>query len=322
MKNRTMTNELKLAIHVHRNQATWLAYEKWAERLEKAASNRVRIEIVHSGIVGIEEWNMLKSGRSDIARVFTLNMPPFPMHTVPALPYMLPDSQSSLIILDSLYKKYLFREWQEAKVLWLGLMSPWHLHTANKPVNTIDDFKGLRVQASGLMAELVKTWGGIPIEVSSSAGAARSSIQEAQYNALKNGIVDGSMGTFEVVNDFKLYEVTKYHTYLNVFRDVNATVMNLSKWNSLPDDIKQQFESLNSQAQIELNIAQTAEAEKPQKLLKELGHIMIKPDPVEYERFVQTAGIMAKKEIARLDSAGIPASEIYTEIKRLRGEIG
>jgi TRAP-type C4-dicarboxylate transport system substrate-binding protein len=199
-----MSIKLNLAIHVHQNQATWTAYQKWADSLEKVSLGRLKINITHSGMVGIEEWNMLKSGQSDIARVFTMNMVPFPMHTVPALPYILPDSPASLSIIDSLYKKYLYREWQEAKVLWLGMMSLWHLHTANTPVGKLEDFKGLKIQASGLMAELVKVWGGIPVELTAAAGAARHSVQEAQYNALKTGIVDGTIGTFEVVNDFKL----------------------------------------------------------------------------------------------------------------------
>lgn len=315
-----MSIELKMDIHMEPGKPSWSAYEKWVQKLEELSGGTLKIKMSYSGIVGIEEWNNVKSGRSDIVRVFTLNMVPFPMHTVPALPYMLPDSPMALNIVDSLYKKYLFREWQEAKVLWFGLMSPWHLHTANKPVRTIDDFKGLRIQAGGLMADLVKVWGGIPVELTAPAGAGRTGIQQAQYNALKNGVVDGSMGTFEVVNDFKLYEVTKYHTYLNVFRDINATVMNLNKWNSLPKEIQQLFEKLHSQARAESNAAQMSEGDKPQKMLREIGHTMIKPEPEEYARFVKAAGIMVNQEITRLDNAGAPASVIAAEIKRLRGE--
>ena len=316
-----MSVELTMAIHMEPGKPSWSAYDRWAHKLEQLSGGTLKIEMSYSGIVGIEEWNNVLSHACDIVRVFTLNMAPFPMHTVPALPYMLPDSPAALDIIDSLYKKYLHREWQEVKVLWLGLMSPWHLHTADKPVRTLDDLKGLRVQSSGLMAELVKAWGGIPVEINAPAGSGRRGIQEAQYNALKNGIVDGSMGTFEVVSDFKLYEVTKCHTYLNVFRDINATVMNLNTWNILPEVIKQQFDKLNPQARIESSSAQMAEAEKPQQILKELGHMMIKPEVDEYDRFVKAAGKMVNAEIARLDAVGVPASSIAADINKLRGGI-
>ncbi len=315
-----MVIELQMSIHMEPGKPSWSAYEKWVQKLEQLSGGALKIKMSYSGIVGLIEWENVLAHTCDITRVFTLNMPPFPMHTVPALPYMLPDSPAALDIIDFLYKQYLSREWQKAKVLWLGLMSPWHLHTADKAVRTLEDIKGLRILASGLMAELVKAWGGIPVELTPPAGTGRSGLQQTQYNALKNGVVDGSMGTFEVVNDFKLYEVTEYHTYLNVFRDINATIMNLNTWNNLPEDIQQLFDKLNSQARAESNAAQNLEAEKPQKMLIELKHTMIKPEPKEYDRFVKAAGTMVNHEITRLDSAGVPASAIAADIKRIRGE--
>jgi len=309
--------ELKLAIHVDNQKSSWKGYESWAAKLAEASRGQVKISIVHSGFVGIEEWRMLKSHQCDIARIFTFNMAPFPMHTVPALPFLLPDSPHALSIVNSLYDKYLYREWQEVKVLWLGLMSPWHLHTVKKPIRTLEDFHGLKIQAAGLVGELVKAWGGVPVELTAAAGAARQDIREIQYNALKTGKVDGTIGTFEVVNDFKLYEVAKYHTHINVIRDVNATAMNLHAWHNLPSDIQRLFEKLNPWAQQELHAAQVAEAEEPQVMLQRLGNTMIRLPPEEKTRWIKAAGTMVDRELARLDTAGVPASLIAREIRQL-----
>ncbi len=316
-----MVVQLKLAIHVDNQKSSWKGYEKWAGKLAEISGKRIKISIAHSGFVGIEEWNMLKSRQCDIARIFTLNMAPFPMHTVPALPFLLPDSPAALSILNSIYTKYLYKEWQEVKVLWLGLMSPWHLHTVKKLVRTLEDFRGLKIQASGLIAELVKAWGGIPVELTAAAGAARQNIQEVQYNALRTGLVDGTMGTFEVVNDFKLYEVAKYHTLLTVIRDVNATAVNLQVWNKLPLDIQKIFEELSPWAQQELDSAQAAEVTESQSLLKESWNTLINLTREEKSHWVKAAGTMVDKELAKLDAEGVPASLIAKEIRQLAAKL-
>ena len=308
---------LKLAIHMEPGRPTWLAYERWARKLEETCNGSINIDISYSGIVGIEEWNNLKSHHSDIARVFTMNMDPFPLHTVPALPFMMPSGEENLTILNSLYDNYLYSEWKEVKVLWLGFMSPYNLHTTTKPVSKLEDFRGLKLQASGLVAELVKTWRGIPTTlIKPGKSVSRQDIADTQYAALKNGTIDGIMSTFELMKDFKLHEVTKYHTYLNTVRDVNATIMNLETWNSLPRDIQNIFNSLNPWAQKELDAAQKAESEEAHVLLKQRGHIMLELSPEERLRWIEAARPLIEETISILESQGIKAKEIAQELSK------
>ena len=277
-----MNIELKLAIHMEPGKPVWAAYEKWAKRLEEVSNGRIKITIINSGFVGIEEWDMLKSGQSDIGRIFTLDMQPFPLHIVPALPFLMPNSTENLSILNRIYDKFLFKEWQEVKVLWLGLMSPYHLHTCKKPVRTLADLHGLRLHGSGFVAELIETWGAVPVVLAEHDGTSRQDLHSIYYEALENGTVDGLVSTFEVTKDFELHEVTRYHTYLNVIRDVNATVMSLKTWTNLPADIQQIFNELNTWAQKEFNTAQEAESGEAESLLKQKGHIMIELSAQEF----------------------------------------
>jgi TRAP-type C4-dicarboxylate transport system substrate-binding protein len=308
---------LKLAIHMEPGRPTWLAYERWAKKLEETSNGRINIDISYSGIIGIEEWNKLKSHHSDIARVFTMNMDPFPLHTVPALPFLMPHGEDNLTILNSLYDKYLHSEWKEVKVLWLGLMSPYNLHTTTRSVRRLEDFRGLKLQASGLVAELVKIWGGTPVAlVELGKSVSRQDIANAHYSALRNGTIDGTVSSFEVIKDFKLYEVTKYHTYLNTVRDVNATIMNLETWNSLPRDIQKIFENLNPWAQKELDAAQKAESEEAQVLLKQQGHIMLELSPEERLRWIKATNPLIEEKISILESQGIKARAMAQELSR------
>jgi TRAP-type C4-dicarboxylate transport system substrate-binding protein len=316
-----MAIELKMGIHMGEENISWQFYREWANKLNKMSEDELRVNIVYNSFVGIEEWNMLKSGEIDIGRVFTLNMEPFPMHTVPALPFMMPLDSRNLTILNSIYEGFLYKEWNEAKVLWLGLMSPYHIHTSNKMVEKLDDLHGLKIQASGMSAELIKVWGGIPVELSDMEGSARQDIKEVQYNAMKTGLIDGTLGTFEVVNDFKLYEVTRYHTILNVIRDVNGTVINREVWEKLPYDIQNVFEENNSSAQQGLEMAQAREADEGRSLCEAMGHEFIDLPPEEYTCWMKACEKMIDEILSKLDAKGLPATVIANEINRLASEL-
>jgi TRAP-type C4-dicarboxylate transport system substrate-binding protein len=316
-----MAIELTMGIHVGEENISRQFYKEWVNKLNRMSEDELRVNIVYNHFVGIEEWNMLKSGKIDMGRVFTLNMEPFPMHTVPALPFMIPLDSRNLTILNSIYESFLYKEWNDVKVLWLGLMSPYHIHTSNKMVEKLDDLHGLRIQASGMPAELIKVWGGIPVELTAMEGSARQDIKEAQYNAMKTGLIDGTIGTFEVVNDFRLYEVTRYHTILNVIRDVNGTVINREVWEKLPYDIQRVFEDSNLSAQQGLDMAQARETDEGRDLCEGMGHGLIDLPPDEYASWVKACGKMIDEVLAKLDAKGLPATAIADEINRLASQL-
>jgi TRAP-type C4-dicarboxylate transport system substrate-binding protein len=308
---------LKLAIHMEPGKPVWQAYERWAKKIEQKSKGKIKIEMGTSGFVGIEEWDMLRSNHWDLGRIFTLEMKPFPMHIVPALPYVMPEGKQNLSILNALYDKFLYQEWREVKVLWLGLMSAYHLHTAKKAVRTLEDLRGMRLHASGLAAELAKTWGATPISLFSHDGTARLDMRSIFYNSLKNGDIDGAFSSFELTRDFELGNVTRYHTYLNVIRDVNATVMNLLVWNGLPGDIRKLFEETNAWAQREFDLAQKDESTQARDLLIQKGHEVIELPKEEFSRWKNAAGSVVDENMEKLDAQGIPAMAIASEIQRL-----
>lgn len=314
----TMGVQLKLAIHMEPGKPTWHAYERWVEKLSKMSGGKIRIDISYSGVIGIQEWDGLISGRADIARIFTLNLDPFPLHTVPALPYLMPMGHENLAVLNALYDKYLCEEWEDVKVLWLGLMSPYHLHTSKKPVIAPEDLRGLRLQASGLVAELVETWGGTPANLAlPDVPVSRQDIADAIYSALKTEAVDGVVSTFEVTKDFGLHDVTQYHTCLNVVRDVNATVMNLDAWSSLTPDVQKVFENLNPWAQKELDAAQKAESAEAEDLLRQHGHTVIQLSGEELSPWIILSQSLVEDKVAYLESHGLPARAVADELGKL-----
>ena len=312
-----MAIELSLAIHSPPQSEAWLGYERYAQQMHELSGGRVHIGVVNSGAVGIEEYNRVLARKHDMGRIFTLDMPPFPMHTIPALPYILPISGGNMTILNSIFDKFLYTEWQDVKMLWLSLMSPWHLHTTKKTVRTIDDFQGLRIQASGLMAKFVNAWGGIPVERIDFKNSSREKAVQALYDILATGEVDGVISTWEVVEVFKLYEITMHHTSLNVIRDINATVMNTEVWNNIPADIKKIFENSNEWAQNEITRAQEAEASAARMICQKRGHKIIDLTSEDMSQWITPAKSVSEKILLELDNRGLPATRMADEIYAL-----
>ncbi|NLL20247.1 MAG: hypothetical protein GX263_00725, partial [Firmicutes bacterium] len=69
------------------------------------------------------------------------------------------------------------------------------------------------------------------------------------YEAMSKGTIDGLLVSSEVLESFKIADVTKYTTYVPcIGNQYNFYIaMNKDKWNSLPEDIQQIFTDLRSE---------------------------------------------------------------------------
>ncbi|MFC1968532.1 TRAP transporter substrate-binding protein [Chloroflexota bacterium] len=106
----------------------------------------------------------------------------------------------------------------------------------NKPVRTLADFKGLRLRAVGMAADILNE-----------LGATTVSLPMAEIiPAMKKGSVDGcEFGTPTIDWQLGFQDVAKY-VCLPSWHQPSAmyeTMVNSSAWNKLPDDLKAIFEA-------------------------------------------------------------------------------
>ena len=107
------------------------------------------------------------------------------------------------------------------------------VQTLNKKITTLEDLKGLKIRATGRIADITKALGATPMPIE---------IVDT-YEALRRGVIDGNLGNFEQLKGFKLGEVLKYQTASWKIATVYCfyVVMNKNKWNSLPADVQKVF---------------------------------------------------------------------------------
>ncbi|OKH90007.1 TRAP transporter substrate-binding protein [Thalassospira sp. TSL5-1] len=108
----------------------------------------------------------------------------------------------------------------------------------NKEMNTIDDFKGLKMRIPGLGGEVIQAAGGNVVNLPGGEIPP----------ALQSGAIDATewVGPY---NDlaFGLYKTAKYYYYPGWHEPATTleNFINLSAWNDLPDDLKAIVEQAN-----------------------------------------------------------------------------
>lgn len=210
--------------------------EPWASDIEKAAGGKIKITRHPGGtmVKGEDSYDAVASGLADIAEIDPEETPGrFPVASIDSLPFLYPDTVTAGVVAHKLLNKYAVNA--ELKEIKLIIMTPLHMgqYLGNKKVETLADFKGVKLRSSGKVeANTVKALGAVPVEVGTGELAA----------ALDKRIVDGCFFTLAGSLAFGLKDVTKYRTICNIFPRVFMIGMNKAAYNKLPDDVKKVFD--------------------------------------------------------------------------------
>ena len=210
--------------------------ERWKEEVEKRTNGKVSVKTFPGGTL-VDAKNMMDgviAGQADIGCLCMAYQPGrFIVTNATALPMGFPNATVASLVLWDLYEKYNPEEFSKVKVLTMFACAPANIY-ANVPVRNLAELKGLQLRASGGVAEVLKALGGTPV------GMPQSETPEA----LQKGVVKGAVSSLETLMDFKYAELCRHVTILNGPIYPFAVVMNMAKWNSLPDDVKKVFDDM------------------------------------------------------------------------------
>ncbi len=117
------------------------------------------------------------------------------------------------------------------RILGYWSMGPRVAYNAKHPVNTPEDFKGLKLRTPETppLIAYYRALGAIPTPI------ARPEV----YTALKQGVIDGVDATFEGGINFKDYEVAKYAPALDHAFTIAVFAVSERWWKTLPAELQQ-----------------------------------------------------------------------------------
>lgn len=213
----------------------------WAAEIEKRTNGQVKITVFPGGTLtkANQCYDGVVKGISDIGMsCFAYTRGRFPVMEAIDLPLGYPDGMTATRTANDFFKQTQPKELADVKVLYLHAHGPGLLHT-KKPVKTLDDLKDMKIRSTGLSAKVVKALGGVPVAMP----------QGATYESLQKGVVEGTFGPIEVLKGWHQGEVIKSTTdcYGVGYTTAMYVVMNLKKWDRLPEDVKKVFTEVSNE---------------------------------------------------------------------------
>lgn len=131
------------------------------------------------------------------------------------------------------------------------------------PINSQDDLNGMiiRVSPNNLFIEFVNALGGVATPISGGE----------TYLAMQQGVCTALEHSLDQIVSTKLYEVTKYIYITNYVVTKTSYLMNLDKWNSLPEAYQAVFAEASAEMCGYLKEAFAAEEQNYYTTLKDSG---------------------------------------------------
>jgi TRAP-type C4-dicarboxylate transport system substrate-binding protein len=279
--------------------------ERWAKEMEKRTNGKVKVKTFPGGTL-LGAKNMLEgvtAGTADIGN-FAMSYQPgrFPVSESVDLYHGFTSAKVASQVLFDLVSKYKPKEFEKVKIVTLFTCPPTNIMTT-KPVKSLKDLKGTELRVAGTSADVLKRLGGVPVAMP----------QSETPEAIQKGVVKGMISSMEILQDFKFAAYTPNATVVNLPVVSFAVVMNKSKWDSLPADVKKVIDDLAREQAIWTGeyvdqhvsdaLAWSAKEHKLQQFTlsaaeqKEVGKLLA-PMTDEYIKKVSAQGLNGKQIVA------------------------
>ncbi len=196
----------------------------WAKEIEKRTNGRVKItmypgnaladpdKIYQSTVKGI-----LGIGSSTLG----YNRGRFPIMEVIDLPLGYKSALAATRLANDVYNKFKPKELDDTKIMYFFCHGPGFIHT-KRPINKLEDIKGMKIRCTGLSAKVVAALGGTPVAMP----------MPETYDAISKGIVEGTVAPMEALKGWRLAEVIKFtnQNWGSAFSAAFFVAMNKAKW--------------------------------------------------------------------------------------------
>ncbi len=210
----------------------------WCDRIEKESAGRLKCQLYPSMQLGgtpAQLYDQVRDGVADV--VWTLpgyTAGRFPKMEVFELPFMINDAEAASKAAWEFYEKNASDEFREVRPLAVHVHDAGYLHTRDRQVKTLGDFRGLKLRAPTRQTNrLLAAFGATPVSMPVTGLA----------DAMSKGVIDGAVIPWEVVPAVKVHEVARFHTETDpnmaaMYTAVFLLAMNRKTHDGLPAELR------------------------------------------------------------------------------------
>jgi TRAP-type C4-dicarboxylate transport system substrate-binding protein len=286
--------------------------EAWIKEIEERSNGQIKIKLFTGGSLtpAPQIYDGVVKGISDFGlSVFAYSPGRFPIISAIDNPLGYPNAFVATRAINELNRIFQPKELSDVHVCYLFAHGPGLLHTARKPVYTLEDVKGLKIRSTGTSQLIVRALGAAPVAMS----------QGETYDALKKNIVDGTLVPVEALEGFKQAEVLKYTTltYSSSYSQGFFVVMNLKKWKSLPKDLQDIITDVSKAYECITAKAWGDSDESGFKFAQNLGQEFIKLSKEESAKFKAAVQPVFDEYIENANKKGVDGKAVFEATKKM-----
>jgi TRAP-type transport system periplasmic protein len=289
----------------------------WSQKVEKESGGKMKFQLFPSMQLGGTPPQLVDQVRDGVADfVFTLpgyTADRFPRTEVFEVPFLHTNALATAQAMQDYYDKYLQEEYKDFHVILL-YTHDGAVISANKPIQSLADFKGLKIRTAN-------RGGGVFLR-GVGANPVGSPVTEIQ-TMLTKGVIDGVLLPYEIMPAFKIHELVHNHITLagpqpRIGTSVFAYLMNKKRYEGLAPDLKKVIDN-NSGRHIAKWAGQTwREVEQPgMNAAKKAGNKFISIPQSEVAKIRVAVKPEIDKFLAELSKPGFDAAKAYQDAQAM-----
>ncbi len=226
------------------------------------------------------------------------------------LPFAFETPYLSAFIMEQLYPKYLKPEYEKLGVglAWWSAIGGYGI-ISKRPIRSLEDLKGLKIRTEGgYSTEIFKLLGATPMFMPA----------QDMYNSFAKGVFDAITFDQGLIVPWKLYEVGKYFTVVNINRVSIPYALNRKTFNSLPPALKVDLYNLFRRGGVIMGAGYHNQINISVDAMKKHGVEVIYLSQEEKAKWVKAVQPLWDEFIKRYAAQGRPAKEFVADLNKLQ----
>ena len=284
--------------------------EAWIKEVESRTNGDISINYFPAGTLtkAPQTYDGVVQGIADIGMtVLAYSRGRFPVAAAIDLPMGYTSGVQATNIANGVLEKFDPEEFKDTELMFLHAHGPGLLHTRDKEVRTLEDFKGLKIRGTGTSGKVVAALGGSPV------GKAMGET----YQMLQKGVVDGSLHPVETNKGWKVGEVVSYMTqnFSTAYTTTFAVFMNKDKWNSLTPEQQKIIREINAEFALKHGQAWDTSDEEGMAFFLEKGGKVISQSDEQAKIWAENAASVIDEYIQASSEKGIDGQAVVDYIR-------
>ena len=284
--------------------------QSWCDEVKKRTDGKVVVEYYPGQTLtkGTQNYDGVVSGLSDIGMcLFAYTRGRFPVMEAVDLPLGYNSGITATKVVNAVYDEFNPKELQDTQVMYLHAHGAGVLHTADKAVRSLEDFKGMKLRGHGTSAQVISALGGTPVSLP----------MPELYQSLQKGIVQGALYPIEVNKGWRMGEVVDYLTMSTSIAYTSSfyVVMNKEKWAQIPDDLKSVITEINREWAPRHGQAWDESDQEGLAFFKSLDGEVIALSDAEAARWQTAIAPVINAYIEKMDKNGFDGKKIVDFVK-------